>query len=146
MKFPKPIFSKFDVIFPSFLLILAAVVVYACNFGPPESSRAVQARKGYDHFVEHCVVCHGEDAKGVTVDTLSVQPPDLTLITKRRSQNEFPVMTIAKIIDGRTYIKSHGSRAMPIWGDVFSKQDYMTEDEIRGKLGEIVAYLINIQD
>ncbi|MBT8221335.1 MAG: cytochrome c [Bacteroidia bacterium] len=146
MKIPIPFSYKFDVRIASFLLILGATIIYACNFGPPENSRATQARKGYEHFVEHCAVCHGEDAKGVVMDTMAVQPPDLTLINKRRRQNEFPVMTIAKIIDGRTRVKSHGDRDMPIWGDVFSKQQAMTEDEIRGKLGEIIAYLHNIQN
>lgn len=54
-------------------------------------------------------------------------------------------MEVAKIIDGRIHLKAHGPRPMPIWGDVFSKEKFMSEDEIRGELGQLVAFLMKIQ-
>ena len=54
-------------------------------------------------------------------------------------------MYVASMIDGRKMAKSHGSRDMPVWGEVFSKQENLTEDQIKGKLAEIIAYLMLIQ-
>ena len=143
MKYPFESISKLNVAKILFTLMLGISIVFAC--GVPDNTRGSQAKLGYAHFLEPCSACHGTDGKGINVDSLTVQPADLTRITARRRLNEFPIMTIAKIIDGRVYLKSHGDRPMPIWGDIFSKEKFMTEDEIRGDLGEIIAYLMKIQ-
>lgn len=134
-----------SVVISCVLVFLATVFVLSCNFGPPENSRAVQARKGQVHFMEYCASCHGSDGKGIAIDTLDLMPADLTRINARRRQNEFPALTIARIIDGRSMSKSHGDRDMPVWGDVFSQEEYLDESQIKGKLAEIIAFLINIQ-
>jgi len=136
-------FNKFRLIMPLFILSIAGSLVIAC--APPDNTRGAQAKRGYAHFLEHCSSCHGKDGKGLKVDSLTIQPADLTRITARRRLNQFPTMDIAKIIDGRSILKGHGNRPMPIWGDVFSKEKFMTEDEILGDLGEIIAYLMTIQ-
>ena len=143
MKNPFERISKMNTAKSLFAMMFGVAIVFAC--GAPENTRGSQAKRGYDHFLEHCSSCHGENGKGLKVDSLAIQPADLTRITARRRLNEFPIMTVAKIIDGRADLKSHGDRPMPIWGDVFSKQKFMTEDEIRGELGEIIAYLMKIQ-
>lgn len=74
-----------------------------------------------------------------------IQPADLTQIRATRRYNEFPILEIANIIDGRKMSKSHGTRAMPIWGEVFSTDEHLNETQIKGKLGEIIAYLMSIQ-
>lgn len=131
-----------------FLLLLAALAygsLSSCDTGPPEGSRAAQAQLGKEHYLQYCSSCHGTNAKGVKIDSLDVMPPDLTRIMARRKTGEFPVLYVARKIDGRTMPQSHGTRQMPVWGEVFSEEEYMSESEISGKLGEIIAYLINIQ-
>lgn len=130
-------------------LVLLVGLVYgslsSCDAAPPEGSRAAQAKLGKVHYMEYCSSCHGTNAQGVKIDSLAVLPPDLTRITARRKTGEFPVLYVARKIDGRTMPESHGSRQMPIWGEVFSEEELLDESQISGKLGEIIAYLINIQ-
>lgn len=130
-----------------FAFFAAAMLITqtSCNSKPPQNSRAAQAAKGKEHFQKYCVACHGMDAKGIIIDTMAIQPADLTLINTSRRTNEFPVLEIANQIDGRKMSKYHGSRDMPVWGEVFSEQELMKESQIKGKLGELIAYLMSIQ-
>ncbi len=105
----------------------------------------MQAQSGKLHFQKYCSVCHGLDGTGIIIDTLDIQPADLTMIRANRKNDEFPILEIANIIDGRRMSKAHGTRAMPIWGEVFSTNEHLNETQIKGKLGEIIAYLMTIQ-
>ena len=117
----------------------------SCDFGPPEGSRAKQAERGKLIFEQQCKSCHGMDNLAATVDTLKTKAADLTRINKRRKTTTFPVAKIARYIDGRNLVKEHGPREMPIWGEVY-KQGGMDETEIKGRKGELIAYLMSIQD
>ena len=64
---------------------------------------------------------------------------------KKRGLNEFPIAEIARIIDGRLLVKAHGAREMPVWGEVYEAQG-MDDEAIRGRKGELVAYLMSIQE
>ncbi len=130
------------------LLIISCFIYLAtgsCIKGPPEGSRAAQAQRGQTHFMNYCSSCHGEDAKGVRIDSLYKMPADLTRITANWRTSEFPVLEVARMIDGRDMAKSHGTRQMPVWGEVFSEQEHLDETQIKGKLSEIIAYLMVIQ-
>lgn len=104
-----------------------------------------QAALGKEHFQMHCVGCHGPDGKGGTMITSDVQPADLTTIMTRRGVEEFPVMEIARMIDGRNRVEAHGTATMPIWGEVFTSGELLNEEQVEGKLEEIIAYLVSIQ-
>ena len=121
------------------------IIAGSCIKGPPEGSRAAQAMRGQEHYVKYCAACHGEDGKGLDIDSLHRMPADLTRITENWRTGKFPVVEVARMIDGRDMVKSHGTRQMPVWGEVFSTQEHLDETEIKGKLGEIIAYLMTIQ-
>ena len=129
----------------AFFAALFLVTNTSCNSKPPPNSRAVQANNGKMHFQKYCSACHGEDGTGLIVDSLAIQPANLTLINTSRRSDEFPILEIANIIDGRRMSKHHGSREMPIWGEVFSEQEHLDEKQIKGKMGELIAYLMSIQ-
>jgi len=127
------------------LLLLAMII--GCNQGPPKNSRAAQAAAGKALFMEQCTACHGGEgveADRARVDTLTAIPPDLTRINKRRGVRDFPVAEIARIIDGRILTQVHGPREMPVWGQVYEDEG-MDEGLIKGKKGELIAYLMSIQ-
>lgn len=129
------------------LAVLVAMLVFilgSCADKAPKHSLAAQAERGEVLFKEHCASCHGENKDMAIVDTLSVTPPDLTLIKARRGAANFPLVEMARMIDGRNLVKIHGPRAMPVWGEIFAGQGD-TEDAIRDKKGELVAYLMSIQ-
>lgn len=136
--------GNFGFIFTFFAAILIGFAT-SCDSKPPKNSRPYQAQKGKVHFMKHCSSCHGEDGRGIFTDSLAIQPANLTLIRERRKNDEFPILEIANIIDGRKMAKSHGSRTMPIWGEVFSKEEYLDDSQIKGKLAELIAYLMSIQ-
>lgn len=124
--------------------LMAFTLTIACNSGPPSNSREAQAAAGKVLFDQYCISCHGAHGDGPQADSLTTPPLDLTLIMDRRGATEFPVQEVARFIDGRQWVSAHGAREMPTWGKVFS-ENKMSEDEISGKLGELIAYLISIQ-
>jgi mono/diheme cytochrome c family protein len=95
-------------------------------------------------FETYCAACHGRSARGdgPLADSLKTRPADLTLIAKRNG-GTFPSDQVARIIDGRNPVKSHGGGDMPIWGDAFAKStDPMPVAE---KIRRLVMYLQSIQ-
>ena len=128
----------------TFLAAFFLVSISSCDFKPPTDSRMAQAEKGKVHFQKYCSSCHGEDGTGLQIDSLDTQPADLTKLRPPKS-DKFPLLYVANVIDGRKMAKTHGTRAMPIWGEVFSEQEYLDESQIKGKLAEIIAYLMSIQ-
>lgn len=130
----------------AFLLVgFIYFMAVSCDSPPPKNTRASQSVAGKVHFMQYCSSCHGEDGKGIYIDSLQRQPADLTQIMKGRKSGEFPILEIANIIDGRKMATSHGTRQMPVWGEVFTEQEYLNEDEIKGKLSELIAFLMSIQ-
>lgn len=129
----------------TFLTALLWVSFSSCESKPPANSLWAQGQKGKVHFQKYCVSCHGEDGTGLLIDSLFTQPADLTKITASNKSGAFPLLYVANKIDGRRMAAAHGSRAMPIWGEVFSKEELLDETEIKGKLAEIIAYLMSIQ-
>jgi hypothetical protein len=104
---------------------------------------------GRQLYKRYCSACHGMDGKGQgpVASDLRTPPADLTQIAKRRG-GEFPVGEIAAIIDGRTEVRGHGSRAMPVWGERFSEQvggGSLGEEVVRGNLLVLMQYLQSIQ-
>lgn len=128
--------------------ILFAIAFVACDTAPPKNSRSAQILRGKSLFDKNCLACHGANAQGdgVVADTLMGKPADLTKIVARRKGREFPVMEIAKYIDGRQFIASHGSREMPVWGDIFAQEEGASESDLQGKMGDLVSYLMSIQE
>lgn len=117
----------------------------SCNQGPPEGTRDAQALRGKAIFEKQCISCHGLNDVAPTVEVEGEIPPDLTeIMLRRRKAKEFPIADIARIIDGRNLVKAHGPREMPVWGEVYSLEG-LDDTEIRGRKGELVAFLMSIQ-
>ena len=126
-------------------IFLVYLMTTSCITEPPKGSLAAQSMRGQKHFMKYCSACHGGDGKGLRIDSLAIQPADLTLLTSSYRTGKFPILEVAQMIDGRNMARSHGTREMPVWGEVFSEQEHLSEDQIKGKLGEIIAYLMTIQ-
>jgi hypothetical protein len=78
-------------------------------------------------------------------------PPDLTLLAKQHG-GEFPLDTVAKMIDGREMPRVHGDPWMPVWGTVLSenaaggkKPKAAVEGKVQGRILAIAEYLRTIQ-
>lgn len=107
---------------------------------------------GQVEYEMSCMSCHGLDGQGdgPQAESLSIMPPDLTLLAKAR-RGEFPEREIYDLIDGRGVIPAHGKREMPVWGLRYrternSGKDPIQKDEgARQKIENHVTYLKQIQ-
>lgn len=102
--------------------------------------------RGDNLYRAYCSSCHGEDAKGngPMAAWLKVRPSDLTRIAARNG-GKFPLERVDRIISGEEPLPSgHGTRAMPIWGPVFSQ---VTRDQDLGRvrIDNLARYLRDIQ-
>ncbi|MFT5167368.1 MAG: mono/diheme cytochrome c family protein [Saprospiraceae bacterium] len=139
--------NKITGIVALFIFGLGITLFVSCFDTEPKKPRVEQAQRGKAHFEKYCVACHGTDARGIHIDSLSEygQPKDLTQIVSSRGGGDFPIVYVAKKIDGRNAVKAHGPRTMPVWGDVFVNEEHLNDAQLKGKLGEIIAYLMSIQ-
>ena len=97
-----------------------------------------------------CSECHGMDGGGEASSAAPLirTPPDLRRIAARRG-GRFDHAEIAEWIEGRTVPASHGTRAMPIWGERLSEryERYAEGDElIAATLDPVLAYLESVQE
>ena len=141
------------------LAILTAVAPGAIGWGTQDAETqggaGFMTAKGRVSFQTYCASCHGRDGRGDgnLAQYLTVEPADLTEIRVRRD-GQFPRQEIAEIIDGRQETRGHGSREMPVWGDVFQSPLAETErtaaedpeERVARKLEELVHFLESIQE
>jgi mono/diheme cytochrome c family protein len=75
-------------------------------------------------FKAYCAACHGVDAKGngPAVPALKKAPMDLTLLAKNAG-GKFPELRVYNAIRGEATMPAHGSKDMPVWGEVFKDLD-----------------------
>ena len=106
--------------------------------------------EGRHTFERLCISCHGSGGAGVgaaEVGSLGTPPPDLRKIAARRN-GHFDRAEIAEWIEGRMATTAHGTRRMPIWGEVLSAEydRYPDGDELIGAtLDPLVVYLESLQ-
>lgn len=79
---------------------------------------------GKGMFLQYCAPCHGADGKGSgpAAPALKKAPADLTTLAARNN-GKFPEARVAQYIQGDAEVIAHGSREMPVWGDLFRQLD-----------------------
>ena len=55
------------------------------------------------------------------VKSLPKPPGELTTLSKN-TNGVFPISRVYDVIDGRMQVVIHGTREMPVWGDVFRRE------------------------
>lgn len=108
------------------LALLCTGVAMVVYLTPPVrnalASGPIPNDRGQKLYMEHCASCHGADAKGQgpVASVLRTPPTDLTKIPKE--DGKFPSARISMVISGevgQTEIAAHGTREMPVWGQIF---------------------------
>lgn len=132
------------------ILLLAPVEAGA------QSSMASPSPEGRSDFAALCAPCHGEEGKGdgPAAAGLAHKPADLTHIAKNHG-GAFPDSLIFETIEGLNMPSSHGTREMPVWGDVFVGEAVGNSvslaeakkagEEARKRIEALVLYLKTIQ-
>lgn len=108
---------------------------------------------GKREFEANCASCHGVNGKGngPYLEFLRRSPPDLTLEAKKNG-GVFPMSRLYEIIDGAT-VPSHGTRDMPIWGQVYRIKDaeyygevpYDPAALVRSRILALLEYINRLQ-
>jgi mono/diheme cytochrome c family protein len=101
---------------------------------------------GQELFQVFCAACHGPAGKGdgPVAGELRRHVPDLTLLT-RTSGGAFPITKVERAIDGDEILISHGTRDMPIYGDLFRA---IRRDEVfvKQRVALLTGYIESIQN
>ena len=113
---------------------------------------AQDADEGARLYQQHCATCHGAEATGdgPMAAALILQPPDLTALAAG-NDGVFPTARVARRIDGRDPLVSHGS-PMPVYGPFFEGDDTAIRVETGQPMmtsrpvADLVAYLEGVQD
>ena len=113
------------------------------------SSAAVPpAPDGASLFRTYCASCHGVSGRGdgPMLEFLRIPPTNLTRLAARQG-GSFDREVVARAIDGRTRIGSHGSSEMPVWGDAFTSPVARDGDLVlRERVRAIVRHLESLQE
>jgi mono/diheme cytochrome c family protein len=101
------------------------------------------ASNAQEMFTTYCAVCHGKEGKGngPAASALTKAPADLTKISARNS-GTWPDTKVRRYIEGLDTIAAHGSRDMPIWGDLFRS---LSADTAQIRIAALTEYLKKMQ-
>jgi mono/diheme cytochrome c family protein len=112
----------------------------------PETVRLIDSVDGHALYNAYCAVCHGTDARGSgpMARSFKVQPPDLTRIAAR-SGGAWSQARVERIISGEEPRPGgHGTRAMPVWGPIFSQVAW-DQDLGRLRIHNLANYIAHLQ-
>lgn len=112
----------------------------------PDTVRLINSVDGPALFKAYCAVCHGTDARGGGPMAMSLKaaPADLTGIAARNG-SVYPQARVERIISGEELIPGgHGTRAMPVWGPIFS-QIAWDQDLGRMRVHNLAVYIGRLQ-
>lgn len=108
---------------------------------------------GKEEFQARCASCHGKNGKGTGPLSMFLKnsPPDLTNLSKN-NDGIFPIEKIYQSISGEDS-SYHGSKEMPIWGDIFfyeanciyGDMPISTEGYVRGRILSLIEYINRLQ-
>lgn len=109
--------------------------------------------RGLTEYEIACMPCHGVNGKGDGPDAgkLSKAPADLARL-EADNGGKFPEQRVRDMIDGRTDVKSHGPREMPVWGRRYrvpiDSEDTSKEADKRARalIDALVEYLKTLQE
>jgi mono/diheme cytochrome c family protein len=101
---------------PVFLVAVSMVIV------DTGVAKAQGAEIGRYEYLNSCASCHGTTGKGdgPVVKSLIKPPTDLTRLSETNS-GVFPFARIYDVIDGRFELATHGTRDMPVWGEIYKR-------------------------
>jgi len=94
-------------------------------------------------FTNYCSPCHGKTGvgNGPAAAALSKAPADLTKISARNN-GTFPEVRVKRYIEGADEVAAHGSRDMPMWGDLFRS---LNRDTAQIRIQALADYLRKLQ-
>jgi mono/diheme cytochrome c family protein len=101
---------------------------------------------GKEMFTAYCAVCHGTDAKGngPAASALKMAPADLTQLSKNNG-GKFPALKVTSAIRGTNDLPAHGSKDMPVWGELFWGMSHGHEGQVQQRVSNLTKYIETLQ-
>src|SRR5215470_12548599 len=108
--------------------------------------KATSAASGEEMFKNYCASCHGTDGKGngPAASALKAAPADLTALGKGNG-GKYPAMKVSSILHGEDALAAHGSKEMPIWGNLFWAMSGGHQAEVQQRIANLNKYLESLQ-
>ena len=130
---------------------LIAFVLFACTLANAQPTikkvpvSPTSAASGEQMFKTYCATCHGLDGKGTgpAAAALKKAPANLTELTARNS-GKFPEMKVFSTIKGDSDVAAHGTKDMPVWGDLFPSVS-SSEAEVQLRISNLTGFVKSIQ-
>ena len=146
------------------LVVSVAAIVGWLVAAPAWGAEDIAVQQGKQLYSKYCASCHGSGGKGdgVVGTMLTPKAADLTQIAKKNG-GKFPFYEVMLLINGRSATsqntdatlpglpKAHGDPAMPVWGEIFSREELSKGSALdlqlqaTGKIMMITEYLQSIQ-
>ena len=110
----------------------------------------MQVKVGKDQYTKYCATCHGPSGTGtdgVASRLFSKPPTNLTTLAKE-NDGKFPMNELLNIVKGDQSIPAHGTREMPVWGQILGKplsEGMYGQDAADAEIINIGKYLETIQ-
>lgn len=101
---------------------------------------------GKEMFTAYCAVCHGTDGKGngPAASALKTPPADLTQLSKNNG-DKYPAMKVTSAIRGTADLPAHGSKEMPVWGELFWSMSRGHEGQVQQRVSNLTKYIETLQ-
>jgi mono/diheme cytochrome c family protein len=128
--------------------VVSAIVFVTAQGRPPGTPAAREPLDGASLFRAHCASCHGVSGRGdgAVAKFLRLPPANLTRISAR-NEGVFPADRVARVIDGRQVVRTHGDSTMPVWGPIFARSPIVGDEAaVDARIRALVEYLESIQE
>jgi mono/diheme cytochrome c family protein len=101
---------------------------------------------GPEMYTSYCAACHGNDGKGggPAAEALKVPPPDLTVLA-RKNGGKYPSDHVTSAIQGDLHMPAHGSKEMPVWGNLFWGMSQGHSSEVQLRVTNLNKYIESLQ-
>lgn len=129
------------------LMVSAALGVLGAQ-NPPNVKmvpvKVTSAASGQEMFNNYCAACHGKEGRGdgPVATAFKKAPADLTSIA-RRNNGKYPELEVYHSILGDGMIAAHGSKDMPVWGDVLKSLD--SDSMVKLRIANLTSYIKSLQ-
>jgi mono/diheme cytochrome c family protein len=108
--------------------------------------KPTSAASGQEMYKSYCASCHGIDAKGngPAAEALKVPPTDLTMLAAKNG-GKYPALKVAASLRGEETLPAHGTKEMPIWGNLFWSISGGHQAEVQQRIANLNTYLESLQ-
>jgi mono/diheme cytochrome c family protein len=136
-------------------IVLAIIVAMTSSIWAQDQSSAeikhvpimpTSPASGAEMYKNYCAVCHGTtgEGNGPAAEALKVPPSDLATLAAKNG-GKYPALKVSAVIRGENVLAAHGSKEMPIWGNLFWNLSGGHESEVQQRVANLNRYIESLQ-